>query len=413
VPRRGMRRLDSTHVLGLLAHLGRLEKLRETIRLGMVELRKGEGVKLPEFWERMWELYVQSKPEWEAEKSAAEARCQAVGRDMLLLVGWVGEQVEGVREGKQAKLLVRVFAENFTVEEQRVQLKAAEAGTVLNPHEPEAQVGRKRNKTWSGFKAQVGESIDEKAREAGEPKEQFITSIVTTSASASDQQALEQVREEEKASGLETAEQLHVDSGYISGSNIRECQEAGTELVGPVAKHGDNGKGFKSEQFAVDIGNQLAVCPAGQSSRRMSVSVHSDRPESRYCRFVWDTKVCRACPMGQQCMGRKAGEKVCGRTLEVGEDHEYVQRRRAEQKTVEYQKRMRRRNAIEGTQSELVRAHGLRQARYRGEGKVRMQNYLIGAACNVKRWIRRVAWEVRAAMKAAVRPEVAVEVVMA
>ena len=59
---------------------------------------------------------------------------------------------------------------------------------------------------------------------------------------------------------------------------------------------------------------------------------------------------------------------------------------------------MKHRNAIEGTQSELVRAHGLRRARYRGLGKVKLQNYFIGAACNVKRWIRLEAWKLRQAM---------------
>jgi len=44
---------------------------------------------------------------------------------------------------------------------------------------------------------------------------------------------------------------------------------------------------------------------------------------------------------------------------------------------------MKHRNAIEGTQSELVRAHGMRRARYRGLAKARLQNYFIGAACNI------------------------------
>jgi len=64
-------------------------------------------------------------------------------------------------------------------------------------------------------------------------------------------------------------------------------------------------------------------------------------------------------------------------------------------KTLEFQKAMKNRNAIEGTQSELVRAHGARRARYRGLSKVRLQYYLIGAACNVKRWLRRVGWEIK------------------
>ena len=72
-----------------------------------------------------------------------------------------------------------------------------------------------------------------------------------------------------------------------------------------------------------------------------------------------------------------------------------MQARRQEQKTEAFQKKCYQRNAVEGTQSELVRAHGLRRARYRGEAKVRLQNYFIGAACNAKRWIRRMIWELQ------------------
>jgi len=52
---------------------------------------------------------------------------------------------------------------------------------------------------------------------------------------------------------------------------------------------------------------------------------------------------------------------------------------------------MQQRNAIEGTISELARAHGLRRSRYRGFAKVELQNLFIGTACNVKRWLRIVA----------------------
>ena len=85
------------------------------------------------------------------------------------------------------------------------------------------------------------------------------------------------------------------------------------------------------------------------------------------------------------------------RTLVVGEHHEALQARRQEMKTPEFEKKQQRRNAIEGTQSELVRGHGMRRARYRGLLKVRLQNYLIGAACNVKRWIRVTRAELKTA----------------
>ena len=68
-------------------------------------------------------------------------------------------------------------------------------------------------------------------------------------------------------------------------------------------------------------------------------------------------------------------------------------------KTPEFREVMKKRNAIEGTQSELVRAHGARRARYRGLGKVKLQFYLIGAACNVKGWLKRAGWEIKKAMR--------------
>ena len=77
----------------------------------------------------------------------------------------------------------------------------------------------------------------------------------------------------------------------------------------------------------------------------------------------------------------------------MGEHHSALQARRQEQKTEAFQERMKHRNAIEGTQSELVRGHGMRHARYRGLAKVKLQNYFTGAACNVKRWINRIVWE--------------------
>ena len=57
----------------------------------------------------------------------------------------------------------------------------------------------------------------------------------------------------------------------------------------------------------------------------------------------------------------------------------------------EFQIKMRRRAAIEGTISELVRAHGLRRSRYRCSAKVQLQNFLIGTACNIRRWLNNSA----------------------
>ena len=98
---------------------------------------------------------------------------------------------------------------------------------------------------------------------------------------------------------------------------------------------------------------------------------------------------------GRQCQdcAHKAGcvpSAQAHRTILVGAHHEALQQRRRDQQREEFQLQMHQRNAIEGTISELVRGHGLRRAHYKGFAKVDLQNQLIAAACNIKRWFRKL-----------------------
>ena len=201
--------------------------------------------------------------------------------------------------------------------------------------------------------------------------------------------------QEQKDSGLELPTELFVDSGYVSAGAMQEAVNQGWELVGPpLAAPGR--EGFTAESFTVEVENRLAVCPQGHASSQCSRLEVKETGEVNY-RFEWG-RSCHDCPLRERCVGKNQTH----RTLVVGEHHAILQRRRAEMKTPEFQARMRQRNAIEGTHSEVVRAHGLRRARYRGLEKVKLQNYLIGAACNAKRWIRRMAWNLRQAMRQAI-----------
>ena len=76
----------------------------------------------------------------------------------------------------------------------------------------------------------------------------------------------------------------------------------------------------------------------------------------------------------------------------MGEHHDLVRRRREEMKTEGFQKRMRQRNGIEGTISELVRL-GMRRSRYRGLAKTTLANYMFAAACNTRRYLRLLSWQ--------------------
>jgi hypothetical protein len=149
------------------------------------------------------------------------------------------------------------------------------------------------------------------------------------------------------------------------------------------------------EDFEVNVEERTAICPAGKANTQCSRLEEEATGKVSY-RFEFSTQ-CHECPLRQRCLGKDQRH----RTVVVGEHHTVLQARRKEQQTEVFKKRMRHRNAIEGTQSELVRGHGMRRARYRGLAKARLQNYFIGAACNVKRWIQRKAWEIKQAALAA------------
>ncbi len=219
-----------------------------------------------------------------------------------------------------------------------------------------------------------------------------MTAVSIQRATESDEGGRQQVLEEQTEMGLEKPEVEYVDGAYVSAKEIVTAQEQGRQLMGPAQPApSPRNKGFSAEAFQVVVEERKALCPAGKQSTQCSRLEEEKTGKVSY-RFEWSWE-CRDCPLRSQCVGE--GQKH--RSLVVGEHHSVLQKRRQEMKTPEFKEAMRNRNAIEGTQSELVRAHGARRARYRGLGKVRLQFYLIGAACNVKRWLRRTGWEIKKA----------------
>jgi len=396
IPKRSRQRLDSTHVRGLLSAMNRLECARETIRLFLKDV-EADGP-LPEAWSDYWELYVEGKVDPRAKAPALEAKAAQAGVDMLAI--W--KDVAGcwsILKRDSFVLLQRVFLENYALDaEGRAQkTRAQPTGAVHNPHEPEAQWSSKsttKDKTWVGYKVQVAETVQEQPRQAGEPTANFLTAMVTQNAPASDKAGMAEVLDEQHAMGLETPGVLYVDGAYVSSEALKNADDQGRELRGPAPASPDRGKVYTVEAFDVHVEERFAVCPGDQRSSNCS-RLEEQSTGKVVFRIEWSNTVCGACPLRAQCVS--AGQDH--RTFVVGELHSLLQDRRREMQTDAFKKEMHRRNGIEGTQSELVRAYGMRQARYRGQGKDRLQNYLIGTACNIRRLFRRLAWEANQACR--------------
>jgi hypothetical protein len=214
--------------------------------------------------------------------------------------------------------------------------------------------------------------------------------MVRHPAQESDPAGAQKREAEQAAMGREKPPTLYVDAAYVSGQKRAEAAAEGRKLMGPAAHSPPNNHGrFTAEEFQIDVEGRQAIGPAGKQNTQCSRLAEQETGQVNF-RFEWSTH-CHHCPLRERCVA--ADQKH--RTLVVGEYYTALQARRAEQKTEAFGQEMKQRNGIEGTQSELVRAHGLRRARYRGLAKVRWQNYLAGAACKAKRWIRRTLWKMK------------------
>jgi transposase len=269
---------------------------------------------------------------------------------------------------------------------------------VQNPHDAEATYAVKgqgaQKKEHVGFKIQVAETANEAVLAPGEPTRNFLTGIVTHRAHESDEVGEAKMEQEQAAMGLAKPPVQYVDGAYVSAQKLAQAQAEGREIIGPAQPAPRKEGRFSVEDFAIHVEERQAVCPAGKRNTQCSRLEEADTGKVSY-RFEFST-ACHECPLRERCLGE--GQRH--RTVVVGEHHTLLQGRRQEQQTETFQQRMKHRNAIEGTQSELVRGHGLRRARSRGLAKARLQDYFIGAACNVKRWIRQEAWKLRQAAAA-------------
>lgn len=395
LPKKTRQRLDSSHVIGLVSRMSRLECVRETLRLALEALERIEALARPGAWPVWWERYVESKLDYQTGAAQLRAKMEQAGGDARDLLRWTKGQAKAAAAQDALRLLERVYTENFeeTKGEGVEQRRAQPPGAVHNPHDPEAQWSTKstiKDKAWVGYKVQVAETVEEEARAAKEPTRAVLTAVVTQQAIASDKAALPVVEQAWDATEQEKPTELYVDAGYTSGAEVVRAETEGREIKGPMAPPPSKEGRISSEAFDISLADRRAICPAGQVSTNCSRLEEQKTGVVTY-RFEWNNALCAGCLHCARCLGPGQSH----RTLVVGEHHDRIQARRKEQKTAMFQADMRHRNGIEGTISELVRGHGLRRCRYRGLGKTRLQNWFTGAACNLKRWCRRQAWELR------------------
>lgn len=374
--KRKHQRTDSTHVLAVVRHLSRLENLSESLRVALKAIEKADAtfykVKLPVPYTEHW-----SKPlnDYQMTDEERKETLERVGQDIHWLLDFLRTNRESFLRLPAVELLQTLFSQHFTMQSREVRLKKEATNgkeKIQTPHDPEARYSTKRGKSWTGYKVHITETANEK----GEVN--FVTDVSTTNACDRDNEALPQIQESLEERELKP-EQQYTDKAYVTGDNLADSQENGIELTGEVDELDNNGL-FTADDFTIDYETKTATCPAGCTSsswREFESGKHQGEVEISF------GQQCQDCPCKEKCTRARDG-----RRLRLHRHYPLLRARRKECKTDSFKESMKRRPPIEGTISEMVRAHGLRRSRYRGMLRTHLQNLMKGAAVNLKRLVK-------------------------
>ena len=386
---RGRARTDSTHVLGALRVLSRLEQAAETMRSALNALAVAAPEWVGEHADPEWfEKYSRRIEDYRLPKGkeAREEYLEGVGADGMRLLARIDDPhttPQSLKGLAEVEVLRRIWEQQYDVEidgESRARhpKEMPEAAHCIeSPYEPEARYATKRGMSWVGYKVHLTESCEEDLPN-------LITNVQTTVATAPDVKQLCAIQEGLEQSGLLPAEQL-ADAAYVCGSNLVSSHARQIDLIGPPYR--DNtwqakaDEGFDIANFRIDWKKKAVTCPQGRKSIRWSETktargrsmIHIEFPPSE----------CAACPSRPSCTQAKNLPRAL--TVQPREEHEAIQFARRRQKTEEFTSIYSQRAGIEGTISQGVRAFGLRQARYRGLKRTHLQELATAASINVGR----------------------------
>ncbi|NTG29939.1 hypothetical protein G6L08_22585 [Agrobacterium rhizogenes] len=139
--------------------------------------------------------------------------------------------------------------------------------------------------------------------------------------------------------------------------------------------------GFDIAAFAINWQTKTAICPQSQVS--VDWTPGHDKWGNSTIHVGFHRRTCAACISRPLCTKAKSDPSEL--TLRQQFQHDALQDARRQQENKDWRARYRKRAGIEGTLSQAVRGFGLRQYRYRGLAKTKLQHIFTAVAINLAR----------------------------
>ena len=193
-----------------------------------------------------------------------------------------------------------------------------------------------------------------------------------------------------------SAEVVVADSKYGTTANFLECYDRGIAAHIPVLKQTQDKQERRREIFPESLfvyspQTDTYTCPAGQTLRRRKY--WNTRKAFEY---VTARGVCRQCPLRIQCTRSQSA----GRTLKRHERQEILDNLRSQAQSRPAKRDIRIRQHFMECSFAQAKRFGFKRARWRGQWRVQIQDYLIAVVQNLQLLIARGWPKPRAAVAA-------------
>jgi len=364
---------DTTRAQGAGAVQDTYTLLRKCIRkllkqLGYKAAGKRRG--LAPHTERLLATYLEqdrkAKIDWSSPDERAK-QLKVLFQDADAVLDLAAEHADDAEVRATGWLLVKIMGDDIEPDEHgdpRI-AEGTAPDRIISVTDPEMRHGHKsKAQRFNGFKVSV----------TTEQTSEMILDIEDIPATGSDGQALmPSIERVEQQVGV-TVEQVIGDGAYGSGANRAGCADRKVDLLAPTMQPQD--PAVDKSAFQIDPAQQTATCPQGH----MVVGKPGPREHGQpTLQFTFARATCEACPLFRRCVR----SKVAGRTVSTHRYERYLRDARLRQQTDAFKERYRLRSAIERKQSELVQ-HGVRETRYLGHPKRRLQRLWTAAVVNLK-----------------------------
>ncbi|MEV3928144.1 IS1182 family transposase [Streptomyces sp. NPDC049944] len=383
----GRARTDSTHVLSSARELCWLEQVAETLRAALNALAQAAPGWLSQVAEPDWFRHYATRAEDSRFPKARTKRDEVgsrIGRDgtRLLEAAFAADAPAAVRALDEVEILRQVWVQHFHRVEGEVRRRGPKdrppgALRLVNPYDPDARVGVKRDTMWDGYKVHLTETC-----EPGVPN--LITNVATTVATVPDSIMAADIHAALADRGCLPAEHW-VDAGYPNAAQIVTARHThGVDLQGPLADNTTTQSDgpYSLDAFTIDWEGEQVTCPGDVTTTQWYP--RTDSGGRAVIRVRFRHSECRPCPHRTDCLGSPTGQRR-EIMLRPREEHQAIHDRRAEQHTDAWKQRYQVRAGVEGTISQAVGRCDLRRSRYRGLTKTSLQHQLTGAAINLIR----------------------------